>query len=351
MTTGSIVIESARIGAGHPPFVIAEMSGNHKGSLDRALLLVDAAAASGAHAVKLQTYTADTLTIDVNASDFVVKGNTPWSGRTLHDLYQEAHTPWEWHGPIMQRARQHGLVVFSTPFDETAVDFLEALDVPAYKIASFENVHLPLIARVAATGKPVIISTGMATIGEIHDAVTAARSSGCRDLVLLKCTSTYPATPADSNLLSIPELKTAFQCEVGLSDHTLGIGVSVAAVALGASVIEKHLTLSRAEGGVDAAFSLEPAELAQLVRETRQAFESLGKVFFGPSANEVSSLAYRRSLYVAEDMRSGDVFSTRNLRIIRPGFGLPPKFYNVVLGARAKRDLAKGTAVSWDVVL
>src|SRR5581483_8406626 len=261
-----IRIGSVPVGAEHPPFVIAELSGNHDGSLDRAIRLVEAAADAGAHAVKLQTYTADTITIDANSADFLISGkDSPWAGRSLHDLYQQAHTPWEWHKPIMRRARELGMVVFSSPFDETAVDFLAKLDVPAYKIASFENVHLPLIRKVAAQGKPVIISTGLASIGELYDAVTSARAGGCKELVLLKCTSTYPASPENSNLATIPILREIFGCEVGLSDHTMGVGAAVAAVALGATVIEKHVTLARADGGVDASFSLEPHEFRALV--------------------------------------------------------------------------------------
>jgi N-acetylneuraminate synthase len=333
------------------PYVIAEMSGNHNQSLDRALGIVDAAAAAGAHAIKLQTYTADTITLDVRGGDFeIVDKNSLWAGKNLHDLYKMAYTPWEWHKPIMDRARELGIACFSSPFDETAVDFLEKLDVPAYKIASFENNHLPLIRRAASTGKPLIMSTGMASIAELDEAVTAARGAGCKDLVLLKCTSTYPATPENTNVLTIPHMRELFGCEVGLSDHTMGIGVAVAAVSHGASVVEKHFTLARADGGVDSAFSLEPAELASLVVETERAWQSLGHVAYGPTEAEKESLVFRRSLYVAEDMKAGEEFTSRNLRIVRPGSGLHPRFYEQVLGQRATRDLAKGEPMTWGAI-
>ena len=333
------------------PFVIAEMSGNHNQSLDRALAIVEAAARAGAHALKLQTYTADTITLDVPDGDFFIADDLSlWKGRSLHDLYREAHTPWDWHAPIMERARALGLLCFSSPFDETAVDFLESLNVPAYKIASFENIHLPLIRKAAATGKPLIISTGMATLAEIDDAVRAARGAGCRDLVLLKCTSTYPATPDNSNVLTIPHLREMFGCEVGLSDHTMGVGASVAAVAHGASVIEKHFTLSRADGGVDSTFSLEPAELRALVDETERAWQSLGQVVYGPVGAERKSSVFRRSLYVAHDLKKGDMLTPDNLRCVRPGFGLPPKFYDLLLGRRVNQDVRKGTPMAWPLV-
>jgi N-acetylneuraminate synthase len=339
------------IGLGAPPFVIAEMSGNHNGSLDRALAIVDAIANAGAHALKLQTYTADTMTIDLAEREFVIDDpKSLWAGRTLYDLYHEAHTPWEWHAPIFARARERGLVAFSTPFDVTAVDFLESLDVPCYKIASFENIDLPLIRKVAATGKPLIVSTGLATLAEIGQAVDAARGAGCRDLVLLKCTSAYPASPADSHLRTIPHLRQAFGCEVGLSDHTLGIGAAIASVALGATVIEKHVTLRRADGGVDSAFSLEPQELRQLVADAECARLALGAVHYGPGANEANSLRFRRSLYVVRAMRAGEAFSRDNVRAIRPGLGLPPKDIDRVLGLRAARDIAAGTALAWALV-
>jgi pseudaminic acid synthase len=347
----SISIAGRQVGVGHAPFVIAEMSGNHNQSLDRALEIVDAAAKAGAHAIKLQTYTADTITLKVSGGNFHISDETSlWKGNNLYDLYKQAHTPWEWHGPIMARARSLGLICFSSPFDETAVEFLESLDVPAYKIASFENNHLPLIRKVAATGKPMIISTGMATIAELDEAVQAARDAGCRELVLLKCTSTYPASPENTNILTIPHLRTLFGCEVGLSDHTMGIGVAVAAVAHGASVVEKHFTLHRADGGVDSAFSLEPAELAMLAVETERAWKGLGGVVYGPTPSEKKSLIFRRSLFVAADMKAGDVFTAQNLRVVRPGNGLPPRYYEMMLGRKITRDVVKGEPLRWDLV-
>jgi len=339
------------VGAAHAPFIIAEMSGNHNQSLERALEIVDAAAMSGAHAIKLQTYTADTITLDVSEGEFFIEDpNSLWKGRSLYDLYQEAHTPWEWHKPILDRCRERGMICFSTPFDESAVDFLETIDVPCYKIASFENIHLPLIRKVAATGKPIIMSTGMATIAELDEAVRTAREAGCREIVLLKCTSSYPSTPEYSNIRTIPHLKKLFDVEVGLSDHTMGVGASVAAVALGATVIEKHFTLSRADGGVDSTFSMEPAEMRSLVIESERAWQALGNICYGPSEKEKGSLRFRRSLYVANDMRKGDVFTADNLRIVRPGLGLAPKYYEVVLGRRIKCDTKKGTPLNWDII-
>ncbi len=333
------------------PFVIAEMSGNHNQSLDRALAIVDAAAAAGAHAVKLQTYTADTMTLAISNGEFFISDeNSLWKGHSLHGLYKMAYTPWEWHAPIMQRAHALGMACFSSPFDETAVDFLESLDVPAYKIASFENVHLPLIRKVAQTGKPIIISTGMATVSEIDDAVRTARAAGCKDLVLLKCTSTYPATPENSNVRTIPHLRALFQCEVGLSDHTMGVGASIAAVACGATVIEKHFTLARADGGVDSRFSLEPRELKLLVVETERAWQSLGQVRYGTGKSEEKSLAFRRSIYVAKDLVAGDVLTRENLRCVRPGFGLPPKYYETLIGRHVNADVKIGTPMSWDLL-
>ena len=344
-------IAGKTIGASQAPFVIAEMSGNHNQSLDRALAIVDAAAATGAHALKIQTYTPDTITIDVNEREFhIADPNSLWAGKSLYELYGEAYTPWEWHAAIFERARQKGMIPFSTPFDNTAVDLLESLEVACYKIASFENTDLPLIRRVAATGKPLIISTGMASIAELDDTVRAARSAGCKDLVLLKCTSTYPATPENTNILTIPHLRELFGCEVGLSDHTMGIGVSVASVSLGATVIEKHFTLSRADGGVDSAFSMEPAEMAQLVVETDRAWRSLGKVSYGPTEAEKKSLQYRRSLYVVKDLKAGDVLSAESVRSIRPGLGLPTKFLDVVMGKAVKTNVKRGTALTWDLL-
>lgn len=347
----TILIADRHIGSGYPPFVIAEMSGNHNQSLDRALEIVDAAAASGAHALKLQTYTADTMTLDISKGEFSIEDpKSLWKGRSLYDLYQEAHTPWEWHKPIFDRCRERGVICFSTPFDDTSVDFLEALNAPCYKIASFENTDLPLIRRVAATGKPIIMSTGMATVSELDEAVRAAREAGCKDLILLKCTSTYPATPENTNILTIPHLRELFGVEVGLSDHTLGVGVSVASVALGATVIEKHFTLCRADGGVDSTFSMEPGEMKSLVLETESAWQALGEISYGPTEKEKASLQYRRSLYVAEDMKAGEVFTTKNLRIIRPGMGLAPKYFEVFLGKHVHLDLTKGTPVTWDTI-
>ena len=339
------------IGSEAAPLVIAEMSGNHNQSLDRALAIVDAAAGAGAHAIKLQTYTADTMTLAINEGEFFINDEQSlWKGHSLHDLYTLAHTPWAWHAPIMERAKALGLLCFSTPFDESAVDLLEGLSVPAYKIASFENVHLPLIRKAAATGKPLIISTGMATLAEIDDAVRAARDAGCRDLVLLKCTSTYPATPENSNVRTIPHLRAMFNCEVGLSDHTMGIGASVAAVACGATVIEKHFTLRRADGGVDSTFSLEPDELRNLVVETERAWQSLGRISYGPGQAEQRSLVFRRSVYVARDLSAGDVLTAENLRCVRPGLGLPPKYYEDLLGRRVNQAVKKGTAMRWDLL-
>lgn len=344
-------IADRQIGGDAPPFVIAEMSGNHNQSLERALEITEAAANAGAHALKLQTYTADTMTLAINEGQFFISDEQSlWKGKSLHELYKLAHTPWEWHEAIIGRASELGMVCFSTPFDESAVDFLEDLEVPVYKIASFENVHLPLIRKVAATGKPVIISTGMATLAEIDDAVRAAREAGCRDLVLLKCTSTYPATPEDSNVLTIPHLRALFDCEVGLSDHTMGVGASVAAVAHGATVIEKHFTLSRADGGVDSSFSLEPTELRALVVETERAWQSLGQVTYGPGEAEKKSLIFRRSIYIAEDLKAGDTLTPENLRCVRPGMGLAPKYYDMLLGRPVNQEVKKGTPMGWGLI-
>jgi len=348
----TIEIAGRPIGADHPPFVIAEMSGNHNQSLERALAIVDAAAQAGAHAIKLQTYTADTMTLDVRGGSFEISDpDSLWGGQNLHDLYKKAYTPWEWHAPIMERARELGLVCFSSPFDETAVDFLEDLGAPAYKIASFENNHLPLIEKAASTGKPLIISTGMASLGELDDAVRTTRDAGCSQLALLKCTSTYPASPENSNIRTIPHLREMFGCEVGLSDHTLGIGVAVAAVALGASIIEKHFTLNRGDGGVDSTFSLEPEELASLIIETNSAWQGLGEVTYRPSDAEQKNLIFRRSIYAAKDIEEGETFTTDNIRILRPGDGAPPSLYAHLVGKKAKRTYARGTAVSIDKLI
>ena len=333
------------------PFVIAEMSGNHNGSLDHALAIVDAAAEAGADAVKLQTYTADTMTLDIAEGEFVI--NDPkslWKGRNLYDLYREAHTPWDWHAPIMARAKEKGVLCFSSPFDETAVDLLESLGAPCYKIASFECIDLPLIRRVAATGKPMIISTGMATISEIAEAVETAREGGCPHVVVLKCTSNYPAPPEHSNLLTIPHMAQLFDCEVGLSDHTMGIGVPVAACALGATVIEKHMTLDREDGGVDSAFSAEPAEMAALVAEATRARQALGVIRYGPTEVERNARRRRRSLYIAQDLKAGDELTPQNLRRVRPGHGLEPKHYDVLLGRRVSKAVKAGTPMSWDLL-
>ena len=346
-----IKVGNVSIGSCSKPFIIAEMSGNHNQSLNRALEIVDAAAKAGAHALKIQTYTPDTMTLDMAEGEFFVADKTNlWQGKTLYELYSEAHTPWEWHQPIFEHAAALGMIAFSTPFDDTAVDFLESLDVPCYKIASFENTDLPLIRRVAATGKPMIISTGMASLAELDETVRVAREAGCKDLVLLKCTSTYPATPENTNILTIPHLRDMFGCEVGLSDHTMGIGVSVASVALGASVIEKHFTLNRADGGVDSTFSMEPSEMLSLVVESARAWESLGRINYGPTESEKKSLAYRRSLYVTNDIKAGEMFSSQNLRAIRPGSGLPPKYLPMLLGKRLAKDVKKGTPMSWDLI-
>ncbi|WKJ89675.1 pseudaminic acid synthase [Methylomonas montana] len=339
------------IGRNHRPFIIAEMSGNHNQSLDRALDIVEAVASSGAHGLKIQTYTPDTMTIDLDEREFHIGDpNSLWAGASLYKLYGEAYTPWEWHKPIFEHARRMGLIPFSTPFDDTAVDFLESLDVPCYKIASFENTDLPLIRRVAATGKPLIISTGMATLAELDETVRAAREAGCKDLILLKCTSTYPAAANNTNILTIPHLREMFNCEVGLSDHTMGVGVGVASVALGATVIEKHFTLNRADGGVDSAFSMEPTEMEQLVVEAERAWQSLGQVSYGPTEAEQKSLVFRRSLYVVKDVKAGEVLTLDNLRAIRPGCGLPPKYLSILLGRRLAKAVNKGTPMSWDLM-
>ena len=346
-----IKIGHRAIGPESPPLVIAEMSGNHNQSLDRALAIVDAAADAGAHALKLQTYTADTMTLDLDEGEFhIADPDSLWADTSLYALYQQAHTPWEWHAPIFERARARGMLAFSSPFDETAIDFLETLDVPAYKIASFENTDLPLIRRAAATGKPLIISTGMASLAELELSVRAAREAGCQDLILLKCTSTYPATPQNTHLRTLPHLRELFGCEVGLSDHTMGVGASVAAVALGATVVEKHFTLSRAAGGVDASFSLEPAELASLVTETARAWQAMGQVHYGPTTAEQKSLVFRRSLYVVKDMAPGEPFNRENLRAIRPGLGLAPRHIDGVLGRNARQAIKRGTPLAWGLI-
>ncbi|WP_088187750.1 pseudaminic acid synthase [Desulfosporosinus sp. FKA] len=330
------------------PFIIAEMSGNHNQSLDRALAIVEAAAESGVQALKLQTYTADTMTLDLNEGEFYISDPASlWQGQSLYKLYQRAYTPWEWHEPIFNRCRELGIIGFSTPFDETAVDFLESLNVPLYKIASFEMTDYNLIKKVAQTGKPMIVSTGMATVGEIDEMVRTARMNGCSEIVLLKCTSTYPAKAENSNLLTIGHMAQLFNCNVGLSDHTLGMGAAIASIALGSKVIEKHFTLCRADGGVDSAFSLEPKEMKQLVYEANQAWQALGDIYYGPTGNE--KLEGRRSLYVVKDMEKGELFTKETIRAIRPGYGLEPKFYELVLGKTASQAIKRGTPLSWEL--
>lgn len=339
------------VGSNVRPYLIAEMSGNHNQSLNRALSIVDAAAQAGADAIKLQTYTADTMTLNTRVAGFVVDDpNSLWFGRQLYELYQEAHTPWDWHKPIMDRAASHGMDCFSTPFDDTAVDFLMSLGVSAFKIASFECTDLPLIRKVASTGKPMLISTGMATVAEIDEAVRTAQTCGCTQLILLKCTSTYPATPQNSNVRTIPHMRSMFNCDVGLSDHTMGSGASVAAVAHGAVLIEKHFTLRRADGGVDSAFSLEPDEFNQLRIETERAWQSLGSIRYGMQDAEEKSIMFRRSLYISEHVNAGEVLSGKNVRIIRPGFGLPPKYYETIIGKRINQNASPGTPISWDML-
>lgn len=336
---------------GKSPFIIAEMSGNHNQSLERALKIVEVAAKTGVNALKIQTYTPDTMTIDKNDGEFLITDkNSLWTGKSLYELYKEAYTPWEWHKPIFDKCKECGILGFSTPFDFTAVDFLEELDVPIYKIASFENTDLPLIKKVAQTGKPLIISTGMTTVAELNDLVETAKQNGCKDLILLKCTSSYPATPEGSNLLTIPHMRELFNCEVGLSDHTLGIGVAVASVALGATVIEKHFTLSRDEGGVDSAFSMEPSEMKQLVVETERAWQALGKINYTVTEQEKKSLQFRRSLYIVEDMKAGEIITERNMRAIRPGLGVSPKYYEKFLGKTVKNDVSRGIPVSFELI-
>ena len=349
MPNDTLKIGDREIGPGHPPFIVAEMSGNHNGDIGRAIALIDAAKASGADAVKLQTYTADTITLDVDGPGFRVEGGL-WDGRRLYDLYLEAHTPWAWHEALFRRARDIGIQIFSSPFDSTAVDLLESLDAPAYKIASFELVDIPLIRRCAQTGKPLVMSTGLASEDEIGDAVAAAKDAGARSVILLHCTSAYPAPMSSMNLLTLPHLAATFGVQVGLSDHTMGTAASVAAVALGACFIEKHFCLSRAEGGVDSAFSLEPDELARLVADCRAAAEALGEVRYGPTPAEISSRDHRRSLYIAEDVTAGQVLTRENVRSVRPGFGLAPKYFDSIIGKRASRAMPKGTPLAWNTI-
>lgn len=347
----TVNIGGKQIGLEQHPFIVAEMSGNHNQSLERALQIVDEAAKCGADAVKIQTYTADTITLNLKEREFFISDPASiWKGTSLYELYQQAHTPWEWHKPLFERCHKHGIICFSSPFDFTAVDFLEKLKCPAYKIASPEIVDIPLIRKAAKTGKPLIISCGMATADEIEEAVAAARESGCNEIILLKCTTSYPASPADSNLMTIPDMKKRFNVEVGLSDHTLGIGVALAAVALGASVIEKHFTLRRTDGGVDSVFSMDPWEMKLLVEESKKAWQSLGKISYGPVEVEKNSVKSRRSLYVSKDIKKGDVFTAENMRSIRPGLGLPPKYYDDIMGKKIAKDAEKGTPLNWDLV-
>jgi pseudaminic acid synthase len=347
----TIKIQDTFVDPAHKPFIIAEMSGNHNQSLERAFELVDAAAAAGAHALKLQTYTADTITFNGKSEEFFIRDdNSLWKNQNLHQLYQQAHTPWEWHQPIFERAKAHGMIAFSSPFDGSAVDFLESLDVPCYKIASFENTDHTLLKKVAQTRKPVIMSTGVATIADIQESVKVLRSNGCKDLILLKCTSTYPATPENTHLLTIPHMRDLYGCPVGLSDHTMGIGASIAAVALGAIVIEKHFTLSRADGGVDSAFSLEPEELKALVVESERAFLAMGYVNYELSVKEQKSLQFKRSLYVIKNVMAGEAFTTENVRSIRPANGLHTRYYEQVMKSKATQNIEAGTALKWDLL-
>lgn len=339
-----------KIGPEMPPFIVAEMSGNHNQSLEKAIEIVDMAASSGAHALKIQTYTADTMTLDLQKNEFFISDEKSlWKGKSLYELYKLAHTPWEWHKTIFERCKEKGIICFSTPFDSTSVDFLETLNAPCYKIASFENTDLKLIKKVAQTQKPIIVSTGMANISEISDIVSTIKKEGNDKIILLKCTSSYPATPENSNIRTIPHLKEAFDINVGLSDHTLGIGVAVASVALGAAMIEKHFTTSRAEGGVDSAFSLEPNEMSSLVKECHHAFLGLGKINYGLNSSEEKSLVFRRSLYISKDVKKGESITEENMRSIRPGLGLSPKFFDLLLGKKIRKDLPQGTPLSWDL--
>ncbi|MFD2520276.1 pseudaminic acid synthase [Emticicia soli] len=340
-------IGNYNIGRDHKPFIIAEMSGNHNQSLERALKIIEIAAQCGADAIKLQTYTADTLTIDHRGGLFDIEDKTSlWKGRNLYELYQEAYTPWEWHEAMYKCAADNNVICFSTPFDDTAVDFLENLNTPVHKVASFENNHHPLLKKIAKTGKPVIMSTGASTLANLDESVTVLRENGCKDLVLLKCTSNYPASPENSNVRTIPHLRDLFQCEVGLSDHTMGIGVPCAAVTLGATVIEKHFCLSRAEGGVDSAFSLEPDELKSLVIETERAWQSLGQIQYGIQDSEKKSLLFKRSIYVVKDIKAGEIFTEENIRVIRPGDGIHPKYFEGLLGKTTYKSYKRGDALS-----
>jgi N-acetylneuraminate synthase len=328
------------------------MSGNHNQSLDRAIKIVEAASYAGVDALKLQTYTADTMTLDISEGEFFIADkNSLWQGESLYNLYKKSYTPWEWHKPIFQKCKDLGIIGFSTPFDASSVDFLEKLNAPFYKIASFENTDIPLLKKVAQSGKPVIISTGMANLDEITESVDTLKNNGCKKIILLKCTSSYPASPEETNILTIPDMKKRFsECEIGLSDHTMGIGVSVASIALGVTVIEKHFTLSRADGGIDSAFSMEPEEMKQLVVETERAWQALGRVNYDLTEKEKASMVFRRSLYISEDIKAGELFTENNLRVIRPGLGLAPKHYKDLLGMKVIKDVKKGVPVSWEFI-
>jgi len=334
------------------PFIIAEMSGNHNQSLNQALAIVEEAGKCGVNALKIQTYTADTMTLDLKENEFFIKDkNSLWSGNSLYDLYQKAYTPWEWHKAIFDKCTELGIIGFSTPFDESAVDFLEDLKVPLYKIASFENTDLNLLKKVAKTKKPVIVSTGMANISEIFEMVETLKNNGCSDITLLKCTSEYPADPNDINIKTIPHLQQLFlDCKIGLSDHTMGIGVSLGAIALGAKVIEKHFTISRSEGGVDSAFSMEPQEMKMLVEQSKITSQAIGKIHYGITEKEKNSLMFRRSIYIVKDLKAGDILTTENIRAIRPGLGLPCKYFDILLGKKINKDCKKGTAMNWGLL-
>lgn len=334
-----------------PPFIVAELSGNHNGSLDKALKIVDAVAKAGAHAIKLQTFTPDSMTLNLKKKGFIIKDQkSPWKGKSLYNLYKKAMTPWKWHKPIFDRAKKRGLVYFSSPFDEKAVDFLESLKVPAYKIASFENIDTNLIKKVSSKKKPIIISTGMASLIEIKEAFNTAKQSGCTNIALLKCTSTYPCSPLETNLKTISDLRKKFKCEIGLSDHTMGIGAALSSISFGASIIEKHVTLKRSEGGVDSSFSLEPQELSQLVRESKSTYESLGSIYYGPTKSEKNNIKFRRSIYVVENVNAEDRVNSNNIRSIRPSLGLAPKFFNDVIGKKFKKKIKKGTPLTWKLI-
>ncbi len=346
----SISIDNQRIGTGAPVYVVAEISANHNQSLERAVELIHAAAECGANAVKIQTYTADTLTIDSDADGFKIFPGSTWEGKTLYQLYREAYTPWEWHPELVAKSRQYGITLFSSPFDTTAVDFLERLDMPAYKIASFELVDIPLLRRVAQTGKPVILSTGMASKDEIHEAVHTLRNHGARQIVLLKCTSAYPASFEEMNLNTIPDMRREFSVNIGLSDHSMGFIAATSAVALGACMIEKHLTLRRSDGGPDSSFSMEPEEFREMVKYIREVEQSLGNCVYGGSAEERKNLVFRRSLYAVQDIKEGEQFTPENVRSIRPSHGLHPKYLDAILGRKATRSLRRGTPLSWNAV-